>query len=87
MQYDIAVYLLLILLIPSFHSFDENVVLHDHECKCCSGEGTLKSHKVICAGVERTIKVKMFEKCGCNRCDDGTAGEDSDEPHTEETQT
>lgn len=57
----------------SVYSFNGNDVLyHEHECKCCSGEGKLHQRIVDCEGEERKVMVKTLTSCGCNTCGGGT---------------
>ena len=51
------------------YTLDGDAILHDHECKCCSGTGELVTHTVDCFGEgPRDIKIMMFNQCGCNKC-------------------
>ena len=53
----------------TIYSIDGETIVHDHECKCCTGEGELVSQSVKCGSRTREIKIKMFHTCGCNRCE------------------
>lgn len=45
-------------------------VLHNHECKCCTGEGELVEQNVDCVkDGKQKIKIKMYTSCGCNQCE------------------
>jgi len=51
------------------YTLDGEAILHDHECKCCSGTGELVTHTVDCFSEgPREIKIMMFNQCGCNKC-------------------
>jgi len=51
------------------YTLDGDAILHDHECKCCSGTGELVTHTVDCFSEgPRDIKIMMFNQCGCNKC-------------------
>ena len=55
----------------TIYSSDGETILHDHECRCCTGEGeiTLVDQIVDCGDKQRNIKIKMFSQCGCNLCE------------------
>ena len=53
----------------TIYSIDGETIVHDHECKCCTGEGELEELTVNCGSRKRQIKIKKFHTCGCNRCE------------------
>jgi hypothetical protein len=53
----------------SIYSFDGETIVHNKDCKCCTGEGNLQAQQVMCGQKIREIKIKMFHTCGCNQCE------------------
>lgn len=53
----------------AIYTFDGQAIVHNKECKCCTGEGDLVAQDVKCGSKTRSIQIKMFHTCGCNKCD------------------
>lgn len=54
------------------YNLDGDVVLHEHECECCTGgRGELQTITVDCfeKGLKE-IKIRMLIDCECNVCED-----------------